>query len=69
METTARTLFITGITSGIGQEVLKLALADGFHAVGVVRSEAQKQAMLSVYPRLSRPDAHAACAEILSPFQ
>ncbi|MDE3036933.1 MAG: SDR family oxidoreductase [Pseudomonadota bacterium] len=50
METATRTLFITGITSGIGQEVLRLALADGFRAVGVVRSEAQKQALLAAYP-------------------
>jgi short-subunit dehydrogenase len=50
MEPGARTLLINGFTSGLGQEVLRLALADGFSVVGVVRTEQQRQELLRAHP-------------------
>lgn len=42
-------IFMTGLTSGIGEVALKLALADGHSITGVVRSEEQKKYLLAAY--------------------
>ena len=43
-------IFMTGLTSGIGEIVLKKALADGHSVMGIVRSEEQKKHLLVAYP-------------------
>jgi 3-oxoacyl-[acyl-carrier protein] reductase len=50
MEHGPRTLFITGVTSGIGHEVLCLAIADGFSVEAVVRNEQQRRDLLLAHP-------------------
>ncbi len=44
-------IFMTGLTSGIGEVVLKKALADGHSVTGIVRSEEQKKHLLAAYPQ------------------
>lgn len=44
-------IFMTGITSGIGEVVLGRALADGYSVTGIVRREEQKQRLLAAYPQ------------------
>jgi short-subunit dehydrogenase len=44
-------IFMTGLTSGIGEVALKRALADGHSVTGIVRSEEQKKHLLAAYPK------------------
>lgn len=44
-------IFITGLTSGIGEVVLGRALADGHSVTGIVRSEEQKKHLLAAHPQ------------------
>ena len=43
-------IFMTGLTSGIGEVVLRRALKDGYSVTGIVRNETQKNRLLSEYP-------------------
>lgn len=43
-------IFMTGITSGMGGVVLRLALADGHSVTGIVRTAEQKTHLLTEYP-------------------
>jgi short-subunit dehydrogenase len=44
-------IFMTGISSGIGAQVLRKALSDGASVTAIVRTDAQKQELLSLHPQ------------------